>query len=152
MGLSCLISFLVSTQLALVTPDLAKPPTLDRHPTLVRMLEENNRQRASVGLPAQKMSLELTRAAQDHAWYMARTGNFSHYANGGPVARAHRYGYDGPLSENIALGYETISGVFQGWRQSSGHWANITGRDARAGFGFAISADGTCYWVGMYGD
>ena len=152
MGFLSFFPLCVCIQMAVITPDLARTPTLDKHPTLVQMLEENNRQRASVGLPPQTMSLELTRAAQDHAWYMAKTGNFSHYSNGGPVARGHRYGYDGPLSENIALGYETISAVFQGWRTSSGHWANITSNATRAGFGYAISSDGTCYWVGMYGD
>ena len=65
-----------------------KAAPLHEHPTLVRMLEENNRLRANVGLAPQQMSPELTKAAQDHARYMARTGNFSHESNGGPQGRA----------------------------------------------------------------
>lgn len=152
MGFASLLPLMVCMQIASVGPELAKPPTLDKHPTLVRMLAENNRWRATVGLPPQEMSLALTRAAQDHAWYMARTGSFSHYSNGGPMGRAHRYGYDGSLAENIAMGQETIEEAFESWRHSSGHWANITSNAPRAGFGFAVSSDGSCYWVGMYGD
>ncbi len=115
------------------------------------MLQENNRLRASVGLPAQKMSPELTNAAQDHANFMAETGSFSHHSNGGPVGRGARYGYNGSLSENIAMGQPTIESAFSSWRNSGGHWRNITSNSTVAGFGFAISADGSCYWVGMYG-
>lgn len=130
----------------------AEAVPLHEHPTLVRMLEENNRLRASVGRPAQQMSRELTRAAQDHAWYMARSGNFSHESNGGPVGRAAKYGCDGFSGENIAMGQPTVQGVFQSWRASSGHWANMISGATRAGFGYAIAPDGSTYWVAMYGN
>jgi uncharacterized protein YkwD len=90
-------------------------------------------------------------AAQDHANYMAATGNFSHYSNGGPAGRTQRYGYPYAASENIAMGQQSVYEAFQGWRSSSGHWANITSGASEAGFGFAISPNGACYWVGMYG-
>ncbi len=125
---------------------------LHEHATLVRMLEENNRLRASVGLPPQRISPELTKAAQDHAWFMARTGNFSHYSNGGPGGRAARHGFGGMAAENIAMGQQTVRSVFQSWRTSSGHWANITSHNSLAGFGYGISPSGEKYWVGMYGN
>ena len=129
-----------------------KKRALHEHPTLLRMLEENNRLRASVGRPPQQISPELTRAAQDHAWYMARTGNFSHESNGGPMSRANRYGFHGLAGENIAMGQPTVSSAFQSWRSSSGHWSNIISGATLAGFGYAVAADGSAYWVGMYGN
>ncbi len=125
---------------------------LHEHPTLVRMLDENNRLRVSVGLSPQQMSPELTRAAQDHARYMARTGSFSHHSNGGPVGRAVRYGFHGFAGENIAMGQPTVTSAFASWRSSSGHWANITSRTTWAGFGYAIASNGSTYWVAMYGN
>ncbi len=132
--------------------DEPKAVPLHQHPTLVRMLEENNRLRASVGLSPQTISPELTAAAQDHAWYMARTRSFSHHSNGGPSGRAARHAYRGPVAENIAMGHSTVSSVFQGWRASGGHWANITRRNNLAGFGYGISPSGEKYWVAMYGN
>ncbi len=129
-----------------------KKVPLHQHPTLVRMLAENNRLRASVGLPAQQLSPELTKAAQDHAWYMARTGSFSHQSNGGPSGRAARHGFHGFAGENIAMGQPTIRSVFQSWRTSSGHWSNIISHNRLAGFGYGISPNGERYWVAMYGN
>ena len=125
---------------------------LHEHPTLVHMLRENNRLRATVGLPPQEISPELTKAAQDHAWYMARTGNFSHHANGGPTGRAARHGFDGSVAENIAMGHTTVREVFRGWRASSGHWSNIVSSHKYAGFGYGISSGGAQYWVAVYGN
>lgn len=83
---------------------------------------------------------------------MARTGNFSHYSNGGPEGRAARHGFHGLAGENIASGQSTVSGAFQSWRASSGHWSNIIAHNRLAGFGYAVSKDGTTYWVAMYGN
>ncbi len=149
--------------LALSTPALAETPsagaeaaeqakaTLAEHPTLVDMLNRNNELRMAYGRAPQEMSLELCRAAQDHAWYMARTGSFSHYSNGGPDGRSARYGYNGGTRENIALGQRTVVEVFSSWQGSSGHWANILSDSNIAGFGYAIGPNGQQYWVGVYG-
>lgn len=131
-------------------PTVQKKP-LHEHPTIVRMMDESNRLRGQVGLPPQTISPELTKAAQDHAWYMAKTGSFSHFSNGGPDGRAVRHGYTGSAAENIAMGHRTVKEVFQGWKASSGHWANIRSSARIAGFGYAVSRDGSGYWVGMYG-
>ncbi len=126
---------------------------LHEHPTLLQMLAENNRLRAGLGLPPHTISPKLTKAAQDHAWYMARTGNFSHHSNGGPLRRALRYGFQALASENIAQGHTSVPDVFRGWRASPGHWSNIISRTTtRAGFGYGISPSGERYWVVMYGN
>jgi uncharacterized protein YkwD len=131
---------------------LKTTPPLHEQPTIVQMLAANNRLRASVGRAPQTLSPALTKAAQDHAWYMARTGDFSHHSNGGPSGRAARHGFGGLASENIAMGQPTVSSVFQSWRTSSGHWANIISSARVAGFGYAVGSDGNAYWVGMYGN
>lgn len=132
-----------------VTPK--RPVSLHRHPTLTRMLARNNQWRTAAGLAPQRLHPALTRAAQDHANYMARTGSFSHHSNGGPLARAARYGFQGLVRENLAMGQVTISEAFQSWRNSGGHWANVCCDAPAAGFGYAIDAAGNGYWVGVYG-
>ncbi|MFO7904636.1 MAG: CAP domain-containing protein [Pirellulaceae bacterium] len=149
--IAALVSVLTASLVAAETEKAEKTP-LHEHETLVKMLEENNRLRASVGLPPQEISPELTKAAQDHAWHMARTGHFSHYGNGGPAARAAQHGFDGPVAENIAMGHHTIGEVFRGWRASGGHWANMTGHEELAGFGYGIGPNGERYWVAVYGN
>jgi uncharacterized protein YkwD len=135
-------------------PQVQKPakPALHEHPTLVSMLQRNNAMRQSMGLPPHRMSPALTKAAQDHAWFMARTRAFSHESNGGPMFRAQRYGYRGLVRENIAMGQFNVSHVFGDWRASGGHWANITSPTRDAGFGYAVGPDGSGYWVALYGD
>ncbi|MHB8969549.1 MAG: CAP domain-containing protein [Pirellulaceae bacterium] len=153
MGSWSLVSLVVLASLAGEKSTL-KPKTvpLHEHPTLVRMLDENNRLRVGVGRSPQRISPELTQAAQDHARYMARTGNFSHQSNGGPEGRAVRYGFSGLAGENIAMGQPTVASAFQSWRSSSGHWANIISGATLAGFGYAVAPDGSTYWVAMYGN
>ena len=151
MGTLSLLSAMVCAHTSLTVDPKSLDTYLHEHPTMVAMLKENNRLRASVGLSPQRISPQLTMAAQDHANYMAATGNFSHHSNGGPAGRTARYGYPYPASENIAMGQQSVYEAFQSWRSSSGHSANITSGASDAGFGFAISANGSCYWVGMYG-
>ena len=124
---------------------------LHQHPTLLGMLRRNNDWRSRIGLRPHRMSPSLTAAAQDHANYMARTRDFNHYSNLGPAGRAVKYGFRGGVLENIAWGYVTIDSAFDGWRFSGGHWANMTSNTTDAGFGYAVSPDGTGYWVAVYG-
>jgi uncharacterized protein YkwD len=130
----------------------AKKVPLHEHPTLLQMLKRNNELRQGVGLLSQRMSPELTQAAQYHANYMARTGDFNHYSNLGPWGRARRFLYRGNVRENIAMGQRGVGGAFVAWRNSGGHWASIVSNTEDAGFGYAVSQNGTPYWVGMYGN
>jgi hypothetical protein len=124
---------------------------LHRHPTLFGMLQRNNSIRRRVGLFPHRISPTLTAAAQDHANYMARTGQFSHYVNGGPQSRAGKYGFRGGVRENIAMGTRSIDGAFSMWQNSGAHYASIVSGTAEAGFGYAVGPGGQVYWVGMYG-
>jgi uncharacterized protein YkwD len=135
------------------TPAAApKPLQLHEHPTLVAMWQRNNQLRASAGRPPVAMSPTLTKAAQDHAWFMANSGQFSHEGNGGMVGRVRKYGgTHSSLSENIAWNQQSVVGVFQSWQNSPGHWSNICSNCREAGFGYAVGRNGQTYWVAVFG-
>jgi cysteine-rich secretory family protein len=151
----CLAAFLVASVAVAdegtesSAPQQAKP--LHRHPALFGMLVRNNSIRRRVGLRPHRINPALTKAAQDQANYMARTGQFSHYVNGGPQARAGKYGFRGGVRENIAMGTRSIDGAFTMWTNSGAHYASIVSGTTEAGFGYAISPGGQTYWVGVYG-
>ncbi len=141
--------------LCLCAPAMSSGSELHEHPTMVEMLERANAHRVNHGLPKQELSPELVKAAQDHAWYMAKTGTLSHGTNGGPGVRANRHRYPGNYQgEIIACGQSSVSEAFTTWLNSSGHRAIMLGRSHQAGFGFAWGLSGnrwTPYWVGIYG-
>ena len=124
---------------------------LGEHPTLRRMLQENNQLRAAQGQPPLRISARLSAAAQNHANYMARTRTFSHYCNGGPGCRAALYGYRCGVRENIAFGQPSPQSVFATWAASDKHYVNLMSRSDLAGFGYARGQNGQIYWVAMYG-
>ena len=123
---------------------------LHRHPTLFGMLVRNNNIRRRVGLRPHRMNPALTQAAQDHANYMARTGQFSHYTNLGPQGRANKYGFSGGVLENIATG-GGLDNAFVMWQNSGAHYASIVSGTTDAGFGYAVGPNGATYFVGIYG-
>lgn len=135
---------------ATTAPAVARAP-LHEHPILQRMLSRNNGLRSRIGLRPHRISPELTKAAQDHAVYMARTHDFNHYSNLGPNGRAGKYGYRGSIRENIAMGQGDVDGAFSAWQASGAHWASIVSGTMDAGFGYAVSANGTPFWVAVYG-
>jgi uncharacterized protein YkwD len=137
-------------EMEMVSTEAAKP-ALHEHATLLDMLRRNNELRRGVGLRPQRINPVLTRAAQNHARYMARTGSFSHYSNYGPFGRARRFGFGGNVRENIAMGHRNVFNAFVGWRNSGGHWASIISDAPEVGFGYALSKGGTPYWVAVYG-
>jgi hypothetical protein len=114
------------------------------------MLRRNNDIRRRAGLFPHRINPALTAAAQDHANYMASTGQFSHYVNGGPQYRANKFGFRGGVRENIAYGTTTLDGAFNMWQGSGAHYASIVSGTTEAGFGCAISSGGQVYWVGVY--
>jgi uncharacterized protein YkwD len=81
----------------------------------------------------------LQGAAQAHAEYLSRTGNFSHRGPGGstPRTRVERAGYRACLTaENIARGQPDTRSVIATWMNSPGHRANILNAQATQ-YGFA---------------
>lgn len=88
----------------------------------------------------------LEQAAQAHAEYILRTGNFSHRSPGGPNGdtMSERIASTGcragAAAENIAQGQSSERAVIAAWRGSTGHRANMLG----AGY--------TVYGLGRAGD
>ncbi|MDX2263637.1 MAG: CAP domain-containing protein [Hyphomicrobiales bacterium] len=94
-----------------------------------------NAYRASKKLPRVAIDAKLMQSAQEFAAYMAKTGKFSHTADGRePWDRAGALGYvHRAFAENIAMrsgaveynGETLARGFFEGWRDSPGHNANM---------------------------
>lgn len=88
-----------------------------------------NNYRASNGLPRLNMSNPLYVASENHSYDMGINNYFSHNSQDGRTPwdriRAAGYGYNTWLGENIAAGYTSAETVFEAWRNSPGHNANM---------------------------
>jgi uncharacterized protein YkwD len=95
----------------------------------------------------------LTEASIRHALDMAKRGRMDHRGSDGssPSERLTRVGYRWQHSgENLALGYDSVDELVQGWLASPTHCANIMdGRFVETGVSFAVGAeDGSLlYWA-----
>lgn len=97
----------------------------------------------------------LTEAAQAHAEDMADGQFFSHTSSDGfdVSSRVVEAGYNfNYVGENIAMGSTSVESVLSGWMSSDGHCANIMNPNyEELGVGYAEDADGTTYWVQVFG-
>jgi uncharacterized protein YkwD len=124
-----------------------------------------NSYRASKGLPALKASKALNVASFHHSKDMAVRKYFSHttkspllsgQSGSSPWARMADagYGYSTYKGENIAAGQTTAQAVFNAWKNSSGHNANMLNPNFKViGIGMAVvsgSPYGT-YWTTDFG-
>ena len=111
-----------------------------------------NAYRTQQGRGALREDRNLTRAAQAFAEDMARYGYFSHTGRDGStvMTRARAAGCKGRgyFAENIAWGQRSANDAFQGWVNSSGHRANMLGRNYGA-YGLGQSGG---YWVLVFAD
>jgi uncharacterized protein YkwD len=117
-----------------------------------------NQYRAQNGLGALQFSGKLTAAANYHSWEMAEYNYFSHtllngvtwsqnIANFGYTANTYR-------AENIAAGYSTAAEVFNAWKNSPGHNANMLSPNYTVmGLGRSYDVDSTYdwYWTNTFG-
>jgi hypothetical protein len=111
-------------------------------PEELRFFELLNGYRQENGLAPLVLSDALAIASERHSEDMGKYGFFAHDtaessyfpAGSGPWDRMKLSGYDYPNSyraENIAVGYETAEEVFEAWRASPGHNANMLDGDQR---------------------
>jgi uncharacterized protein YkwD len=136
-----------------------------------RLIELINAYRAEEGLSRLRSNSSLTAAAQGHASYMARTGNYSHFGPKGQTlgdrARAAGYAFHF-VGENIHQ-YDPASGrtmgvdrhyslselpefFLDGWKASPSHDENLLYPDVEdIGVAFARSSSGMIYAVLMIG-
>jgi uncharacterized protein YkwD len=110
-----------------------------------------NEVRADVGCEPLAVDEELTAAAQLHAEDMSARDYMEHVNPEGmdPTARAQAQGYDGPVGENIAMGYPDAESVMDGWMNSPGHRENIENCDYDT-IGVGVDSDGW-YWAEVFG-
>ncbi len=143
------LSLVLLVGLLLGCEDGQQPPQAPPQPFAEDLLGLHNAARTQHGKPALSIDARLTAAAQKHADWMARTGQFSHTGEGGSQLseRIDREGYAyAAISENNARGQETPERVFEGWLNSRGHRDNLLGNYRDVGFGRAGA-----YWVACYG-
>ena len=92
------------------------------------------------GLDPLRRDTRLARAARAHSADMVARGYFDHTTPEGrdPSDRARAAGYPGGVAENLAANSTgSAFSLFEGWRNSSGHNANMLGPHRTAGFGIA---------------
>lgn len=125
------------------------------------ILNLTNQFRASNGLAALTIDLNLTKAAQQYSQDMALYDFFSHTGKNGSTAqsRALSAGYEsGYVGENIAAGYTTPKEVVDGWISSTGHRANLLNPSYNEiGIGYYYLQNDTgsvnygSYWTQVFG-
>lgn len=123
------------------------------------ILKHTNAVRRRKGLHPLTSSPALQKAAANYAGVLARTGRFSHSADGTTIAdRARKVGYRYRwLGENLAYrtnradGGQMASLFVEGWMGSAGHRRNLLSRRAREiGVAVAVS-QGRAYAVQFFG-
>ncbi len=144
LGLALIVALAAAPAIACTVPDGAAGMRS-------ALVDASNAARADNGRNALEQDDTLARIAQDHACWMADTGNFSHKGEGGSTSadRARAAGYDYRfIAENIAFGQRTVDQVVSGWMQSRGHRKNLLSPDAaEIGIGIAANDNGRIYWV-----
>lgn len=100
-----------------------------------------NGYRTSHGLKPVRLDPTLTVMAQRQANAMVASNSLSHDAGGSFRSRVHAAGLNsGRAAENIGGGYYSTEEAFTGWKQSSGHDANLRMPEATR-FGIALAKD-----------
>jgi uncharacterized protein YkwD len=116
-----------------------------------------NNYRAQNGLQPLKVSYTLSRASAWKSKDMAINAYFAHDDLSRTWIQRVRdcgYGFNAYIGENIAAGYGTAQAVFDGWKASPGHNANMLGANyTTIGIGKYVQAGspyGT-YWTTDFG-
>lgn len=82
-----------------------------------------NNERVNNGLSQLEVSKQLTASSQYRAFYLERTGKWSH---DGYIKAILNSGYKGRrIGENLAKDFECDNQVIEAWMKSPGHRANI---------------------------
>ncbi len=117
-----------------------------------------NQYRVDNGLSALTISKTLSAAAEDHSIDMGKNNYFSHTLADGTTwsqnIANHGYPSNTSRAENIAAGRESAAGVFDQWKNSPGHNANMLSSTYKAiGIGRAQKSGSryTWYWTNTFG-
>lgn len=104
-----------------------------------------NAHRAAHNLPPLKWDPAAARVAQGQADRQAESDSMFHSKTFFQELSPEGAHY---ANENVAMGYKTGDAVFNGWKYSPGHNANmLSPKITSVGLGVAYSSDGTPYWT-----
>jgi len=119
-----------SKQVKITGSGYITPPSSAEEKIAQEMLSLINSQRTANGLSKLVMVSPLNELGRKHAWDMKKNKFFSHTSPsyGGTQTRVQNYGLWG-ICENIASGYPDAQSVVEAWLNSSGHYANLMGKD-----------------------
>lgn len=107
------------------------------------ILDETNAIRKSVGLKPVAASAALNTVAQNWSAKQASSRTMSH----NPSYSAQYPSGWSTASENVAYGY-SVTAVVTGWKNSPGHYRNITQASANVlGIGVAAASNGSLYYT-----
>ena len=129
-------------------PDAAQPGTVDAE-AAVRLISQY---RVDHGLKPLKLDPTLMRLAAEHAQRMASMDRMSHSlpGEGSFSQRIAAGGFQASMAaENVAAGQKSLAAVFEAWRKSPGHNANMLLPDVSLmGIALAIQPGGRyhTYW------
>jgi len=145
------IFLLTILTLALVAVIRATPTVKALDSEEQAFLQLINTYRQQNGLQPLNLSPSLTTAAELHSQDMADKNYFSHTSLDGRTfvqrMRNAGYTYDTSVGENIAAGYSTAEGVFNGWKNSPPHNANMLRPEFKViGIGRAYNASSIYKW------
>ncbi|HZK49019.1 MAG TPA: S-layer homology domain-containing protein [Thermoleophilia bacterium] len=128
-----IVAMMLCVLLALLLPVAAQAGTYTAEE--MQFVKILNEYRAANGLGTLLVSDMVSVAATKHDMDMAKYSFFDHVTQGSdyyavgasPWARmaAAGYNYNTTKGENLAAGFSTAAGVFEGWRNSPGHNANM---------------------------
>lgn len=121
---------------------------------LKEVLKYVNQYRSEVSASPLVLDETLSILATVRAIEMGWSNNFSHTRpNGKPCFQIlEEENINGAAAENIAFGYANAAAVSEGWKNSSGHYKNMTNSDYRhIGIGKAV-VNGKIYWVQIFTD
>lgn len=132
-------------------PTTVTPPPGNLDAEEGQFLNLLNEYRRANGLPEFSFNQTLTNAAKWQSNDMATKNYLGHVDSQGrdPFVRIADFGYTANTfkAENVAGGYETAAEVFEGWKSSAGHNANMLNRNLRViGIGRVYNANSTYKW------
>ena len=137
----------------LTPPPPPPPPTATPVPAGFQLTTEErqmvdliNQRRAGMGLPTLRVNEQLTMASRRHSADIGPKALCQHNGTDGssPWSRAHDAGYTGYASgEVVACNFSTAQGAVDGWWNSPGHFAILTGASPNEiGCGWWINSEG----------
>ena len=143
-------------------PDLDPGKVDGLHERKKAMLKLVNEARANNGAGPLRLNPDLELAAKRHAKDSAKNQLSGHTGSDGSSTQDRiedcGYAVNGVMAgtqfgENAAQNNGgSIQDVFDGWKNSSGHWATLTDSNYQeTGFGIGYDTDGVEYWVETFG-